>query len=191
MSLYAVICLWQNKLFLNVWNVSLAKWLHDTNLKSEPQLKSWKLIMSNHNIHTGFYMTDCTSWFREYTEPKWSPHLSEFVNFKLIKISSCQSSHSSQLFSQVRCGEKRLYFSLHVWLCFALHHADLTAASRVCARTWILWQVQMLQYTSRTLIIEMKSLTGDFIKELARWQITEASEGQRVSSYAQSKTAAL
>lgn len=78
----------------------------------------------------------------------------------------------------------------YTFLCmfdFALHciMPVLTAASR------ILWQVQMLQYTSRTLIIEMKSLTGDFIKELARWQITEASEGQKVSSYAQSKTEAL
>lgn len=76
---------------------------------------------------------------------------------------------------------------------FALHciMPVPTVASRVCVRTWILWQVQMLQYTSRTLIIEMKNLTGDFIKELARWQITEASEGQKVSSYTQSKTEAL
>lgn len=48
---------------------------------------------------SGFYMTDSMLWFRAYTKPKWSPHLSEFVNFKLIQISSCQSVHSFQLSS--------------------------------------------------------------------------------------------
>lgn len=48
---------------------------------------------------SGFYMRDSMLWFRAYTKPKWSPHLSEFVNFKLIQISSCQSVHSFQLYS--------------------------------------------------------------------------------------------
>lgn len=80
-----------------------------TRLKSKPQFESSMLIINNLNT------TDCMSWFKEYTKPKRKPHPSECVNFKLIKISSC----SSQLSSQVCCGERRLAF-----LCmfhFALH----------------------------------------------------------------------
>ncbi len=36
----------------------------------------------------------------------------------------------------------------------------------------------------------MKSLIGHFIKELSRWQVTEASESQKANSYTQSKTGA-
>lgn len=80
--------------------------------------------------------------------------------------------------SPLTCNEKK---KKRTCLCmfdfpFACIMPVLTPANSVHVRNWILWQTQVLQYTNRTVIILMKSLPGDSIKHLAKWQITEVSE---------------
>lgn len=91
-------------------------------------------------------------------------------------LSSVSSVSSSPLTCNVFCGKKKLTFLRVFDFPFACIMPVLTTASSVHVRNWILWQTQVLQYTNRTVIILMKSLPGDSIKHLAKWQITEASE---------------
>ena len=112
-------------------------------------------IPSQNGVHTSLNL-----WISSWSK---SLHVSQFILFN----------------SPPKLAEVRKDLSPHVRLCFALHHVSPNCSWRVCVRTRIVWQVQVLQCTNRILINLMKSLIGDFIKELVRWQITEASESQR------------
>lgn len=66
---------------------------------------------------------------------------------------------------------------IHVWFCFALRcvMVGIIPACRLYMRSWIFSHVQVFRRTKRGGVL-MKSSTDDSIKELAKKQITEASE---------------
>lgn len=66
---------------------------------------------------------------------------------------------------------------IHIWFCFALRcvMVGIIPACRLYMRSWIFSHVQVFRRTKRGGVL-MKSSTDDSIKELAKKQITEASE---------------